>query len=196
MAAQLPNFDIVDTCADGFQTSATNYAQAAHDHATAAQNHANHVTTFVPELKKYRNVAAPDLQQILDRMNTMARDFGARFDTIDNRFDAVENRLDTIDGRLNTLGTKMQAANHNGMARTQNSHLGQDSDTLALLHNWENNAEIDGYPNTVGDIKTMRRRDMEVVLTALGAPVPAALEERREAVRIALGLKPPVSSFL
>lgn len=80
------------------------------------------------------------------------------------------------------------------MARIQNSHLGQDTDALARLHKWLDDSLIAGHPNTVGDIKTMRNTDLISVLGALGAPIPATvgLPAKREGVRIALGVKPPV----
>lgn len=93
MAAQVPNFDIVDTFADGFQTTANNYAQAAQAHATAAQNHAQHVATVILELKKYRNVAAPDFQSLVDSMEQISRDMNLRFDAIDNRFDSLDTKM-------------------------------------------------------------------------------------------------------
>lgn len=102
MAALIPNFDIVDTFVDDVQITANDYAQtaqahatAAATHATAAQTHANHIAAVVPELKKYRNVAAPDLQAVMDRIDRMA--------------DAVMRRFDAIDDRFDTLDTKMQA---------------------------------------------------------------------------------------
>lgn len=114
MALQLPDFDIVDSFANDFQVTANDYAQAARNHATAAathtsaaENHAHHVATFVPELKKYRDVAAPDLQALMDRLDRMDRDSQNRMDEMarDNRRD-----FDALNQRFDTLGTKMQAA--------------------------------------------------------------------------------------
>lgn len=42
----------------------------------------------------------------------------------------------------------------------------------------------------------MRNHDLAIILEALGAPVPVGVDARKEGLRIALCLKPPMSSFL
>lgn len=79
------------------------------------------------------------------------------------------------------------------MARTQNSFLTNETDALVPLHNWENNSTIVDLPATLGDIKSLRNLVLGEILEALGAPVPTGVDLRKEGLRVALGLKPPMS---
>lgn len=42
----------------------------------------------------------------------------------------------------------------------------------------------------------MRNHDLATILEALGAPEPVGVDARKEGLRIALGMKPQMSSFL
>ncbi|KAI7197881.1 hypothetical protein KC316_g4010 [Hortaea werneckii] len=81
-----------------------------------------------------------------------------------------------------------KALHHNHTARLQNSQLVRKArDSLAVLHSLQTNEPIAHFPNTFAEIDTIASVTASEILHALGVEVPQGVQQRRAAVKRALG---------
>jgi hypothetical protein len=77
----------------------------------------------------------------------------------------------------------------NNVARLINRSLVQPDGQLPPLHNVATNESIDRFPATPGAIKDMPAAALNMVLRALGIETNGRLEQRRQRLRVQIGLK-------
>jgi hypothetical protein len=78
--------------------------------------------------------------------------------------------------------------NVNNAARPINSSLVDSNGQLSLLHNVATNEPIDQFPATPGAIKDMPAAALNTVLSALGMEINGGLEQKRQRLRVQIGL--------
>ena len=77
----------------------------------------------------------------------------------------------------------------NNVARLINRTLVQPDEQLSPLHNVATNEPIDRFPATPEAIKDMPAAALNIVLRALGMETDGGLEQRRQRLRVQIGLK-------
>ncbi len=78
--------------------------------------------------------------------------------------------------------------NVNNVARLINSSLVDSDGQLSPLHNVATNEPIDRFPATPGAIKDMPAAALNTVLRALGMETNGGLEQKRQRLRVQIGL--------
>jgi len=77
----------------------------------------------------------------------------------------------------------------NSIARVQNSRVAFVDRSLAILVNPSTGENIPNFPNTGADLSRMQTAAVNRVLAGLGLPVDGELDDRRNRIRIAIGLQ-------
>ncbi|RMY32399.1 hypothetical protein D0866_06637 [Hortaea werneckii] len=102
----------------------------------------------------------------------------------------VNERLDRIEQNLENITARMSASNHNSVARTQNSLLSGPDDAITPLQNPSTNEDIPQFPATPRAIDQLQTRTIDPLLAALELATSGTLPNKKERMRIAIGLRP------
>ncbi|OCK91300.1 uncharacterized protein K441DRAFT_664946 [Cenococcum geophilum 1.58] len=86
------------------------------------------------------------------------------------------------------LRVVLAATEHNTVARVANSHVNRPNVPLMALHDLATGAPIPGFPGTIAQITAMQGADVNNVLMALNLPVNGTVPERRQRLRLHIGL--------
>ena len=118
----------------------------------------------------------------------MQATFTERFDRLDQtlaaRWAYLRGIFDVV-----VLTTWQPYSNHNNVARLQNSILIHPNDALHALHHYWDNVPIDGFPPTAESINGMNAETLRIVLRALNAPSSGNVGQKRQNLRVMVGLK-------
>ncbi|KAI9764434.1 MAG: hypothetical protein M1840_008457 [Geoglossum simile] len=97
-------------------------------------------------------------------------------------FRAVNERLDRIDNH-------QKAETVNNTARLQNSCVNRPDQPLAVLHSYSSNTPIPNFPETSAVIARFSRGvEINPILRGLELSVAGDLDERKQRLRLAIGL--------
>lgn len=94
-----------------------------------------------------------------------------------------------FDARFDLLDRRLEATDHNALARLQNSILNANDDILTALHSPTTNTPIAGFPVRSNAIQRMTGAQVDGVLTALGLPIVGLVPAKRQQLRLYIGLK-------
>ncbi|KAI9802309.1 MAG: hypothetical protein M1833_001815 [Piccolia ochrophora] len=142
----------------------------------------------------------PNVQNIVEACQTLSIGFGninnipamqqgnAIMTFLCTMNEQVNQRFARLEQQLHEKDVKIQALEHNSMARLQNSKLLSATDELTELHNSTTNETIDHFPPMSGLIETLPPDELSHILQALGAGTEGPIEERIKRLRVLLGL--------
>lgn len=86
------------------------------------------------------------------------------------------------------LRVGLAATEHNTVARVANSHVDRSNVPLMALHDLATGVPIPGFPGTIAQITAMQGADVNNLLMALNLPVNGTVPERRQRLRLHIGL--------
>jgi hypothetical protein len=81
------------------------------------------------------------------------------------------------------------SSERNSEAKLHNSNLNSSDEPLEQMYNITTGQKIDHFPATPGHIAGLQGRTVNGILTALGLASGGSLTEKKERLRIAVGLK-------
>ncbi|KAL9095012.1 MAG: hypothetical protein Q9165_002614 [Trypethelium subeluteriae] len=117
-----------------------------------------------------------------------------RFNRVDTQIDQVNTQINQVNTRLNTgfeeIRQRLDASEQNAVARVQNSLLNHRHETLTPLVNPLTNGPIANFPITSAHIDELDLDAINLQLTTLGKSIVGNMPQKRQRLRIAIGLTP------
>ncbi|KAI9777589.1 MAG: hypothetical protein M1839_008643 [Geoglossum umbratile] len=104
-------------------------------------------------------------------------------------FREVNQRFDRMDRRLDRINNHQLAEAVNSVSRLRNGRINNPDEALAVLHSYASNTPIHNFPETPAVIAGFSRDlDINPILRGLELSVDGGLEERKQRLRLAVGL--------
>ncbi|OJD19482.1 hypothetical protein AJ78_00550 [Emergomyces pasteurianus Ep9510] len=160
---------------DGFKQAATGLSQAS------------------SELEKFRNIPPiAESSAILNQLSQMQSIMQQTQEHIQRNHQQTQQEIRDLRQNIDQLRSDVmigfQTIEFNSVARLQNSAVRRSNVPLVAMRDYRTNTNIPNFPATSAHLSNMSGRALNDVLTALNLPTNGTLAEKKQQLRLYIGL--------